>query len=414
MGSKSITLDESFEPILKRFKNEIELEEYLKPTGIILIRTNDGRILFTSDLWDTSIPHYRARYEARGIVYDPYEYKILAKPPISLKYYEHIKKQPVLDAFDAGKYSTIEEAKDGTSITLYSFGGRLQMGTAKSCDVSNADWVGGESFVSMFHQTAQCYPEFIKATELQLNENDILQWNIPTKYCVTLGFRNHNIHPDRSDPPAMWLLQIYNLETNQTESLPGFESLEAHKKIDLPSNFDDLIAKCNRNIMINSKQHFYGYILTESDTNDKIFMPSNLYTLYQYFFYSFKQEKDVVLQNNERYRYSILKNVLGNKDDSLILLETLIPNYADFIGKIKSFISLMTSRALTRLKDREYGNSEPWARFVDEILHFLRSDEPDLDVNNLETYKLVSDYIKDPKHTMTLLGLYKDYESDSK
>ena len=60
---------------------------------------------------------------------------------------------------------------------------------------------------------------------MTIDDSKNIHWNIPTNYCVTLGFRHNNIHPFKEDPMNVWLYQCIDRTTNVVHTLPQLNCL---------------------------------------------------------------------------------------------------------------------------------------------------------------------------------------------
>jgi len=389
-----------------------ELAEKLEPAGITVNRYDDGRIHFEVNLFDSSYKPYDVRYDAKGIVVDGIDKTFLAVPNRSFKYINMVKESDVVALFDKGLYNIIE-AYDGTNITFYNFNGELYAATAKSVDVSNFYWQGSKTFAEMFFEVAtSTNPDFVKAVALKLTSNGNLQWNIPETFSVTLGFRHHNIHPDTSDPQAIWFTRCVNRVTLLDEELPQLAALKRNKVVtDQFASYKELTQKADRDITLNHNDKLYGYILDSKNLLQTkglshIFIPSSLYKLYQHFFYAVERCKDDEISHSNRYLYSIFRNVLANNTNYLKVLIRLMPKYSDDIDKINIFIDSMINRILARALDSTVLEGTQYIEYVDEVIENIKKNEPDLDIKSMEANKLVNDVIRSVDNAYKLTELY--------
>ena len=403
----NVTLETDFYKLLNTYEID-DLQDILHKTGIIINRCPDGRVHFEVNLFDTSYKQYKVRYQSRGLVLDTIEKKFLAIPPPAFKYLDRIKESEVRNHYDNKKYRIVE-ANDGTNITIYKFNGETYASSSKSADISNYYWEGNKTFSQMLFEVAsRSNPQFLQDTNLKLTDRGILSWNIPEKYSVTIGFRHHNIHPDKSDPEKIWLVKCINRETLIDESIPELKSLERNK--DVTSDFntlDEILSKADRDVVLNHQDKVYGYILQSLDSDiDSVFIPSSLYKLYQHFFYSVQRNKDDELKHNDRYIYSVMRNVLSDHTNYINTLSRLIPEYGQLVDKINIFIDTLISRIIAKIHDNTIFNENIYTDFINKIIQEVKANESDLDIKSPEATKLINDYVKSIDNTYQLTHIY--------
>ena len=384
-----------------------DLQDILSNIGININKCQDGRVHFEVNLFDTSQKYHPLRYTARGMVIDSIEKKFLSIPPYPAKYIDNVKLADVKSVFDAGNYNVIE-AYDGTNVTLYQFNGETYASSAKSPDISNYFWQGNKTFSEMIFEVAtKTNPDFIKDTNLKLSNEGNLSWSIPENYCVTLGFRHHNIHPDKSDPEAIWLVRSVNRDTFLDVELPQLSNLKRNKVVSEVGTFDELLSTADRDITINHKEKLYGYILKPKGlVGEQVFVPSSLYKLYQHFFYSVERNKNDEIKHHNRYIYSIFRNLLSNNTNYLKVLCKLIPEYYEEIEKINIFIDTMVSRLLTHIHDNSIFVDTIYRELLDKVIQEVKENEPDLNVKSVEASKLLCDYIRSIENSYVLTEIY--------
>ena len=403
--------DSDFFALLTTFDME-ELIKLLKPAGIKVNQCTDGRVHFSVNLFDTSIKPYRVRYQCKGMVIDPIDNKFLSIPSIPFRYISTVKEADVKEFFDNKLYEVVA-AYDGTNLTIYNFNGETYASTSKSPDVSNYFWQGEKTFSQMlFEVSTKVNSEFVTATEMKVNNNGSLAWNIPEQYCVTLGFRHHNIHPDTTDPEDVWLIRCVNRNTMLDEDLAALQSLKRNKIVTNKfDSYSQLIQHADRDITLNHNDKLYGYILQSKDISKTqalsyIFIPSSLYKLYQHFFYSIERSKNDELKHHNRYIYSLFRNVLSDNNNYLRVLGRILPKYDEEIKEINVFLDNITTKILSRFYDITVFSNSDSTLFMDEIIADLRKNESDLDIKSIEATKLIGDYIRSPENTYKLTEIY--------
>ena len=412
MSNLSINTTTDFGEVLNTCKDYEELQQTLEPIGIHVTQTDDARVQFQVNQFDTSIPKYKIRYQCKGVILDELEHNVLSIPGLTHSYYDNIEKKLFSKIYEDKKYKVIK-AKDGTNVTLYNFNGLTCMATGKSCDVSNYYWEGSQTFSQMFYESAQTNPVFISQTNLQVTTSGNLSWNIPENYCITFGFRHHNIHQNINDQNDIWLVRCVDRHTGLDCQPPdGLNTLKTNESLtELDITLQDIIDKCNRDQSVDQEENFYGYILICQDPEvrfdlQRVFMPSTLYKTLQHFFYSFHKNKNDSLTHNNRYLYSIFLNILTNNTNYLKLLCELNPNYTDKIQQYNVFINNIATKTYTRLQDSEYGNDDEAVEFMDNLIQRLKQDETDIDVNSEVAAKLINDYVRYYQNAKVLVDLY--------
>ena len=407
----TINPDTDFGEVLSKCADYDELQQTLEPLNIEVSQTDDARVQFHVNLFDTSVKRHKIHYQCKGIILDELEHVMLSIPGITHSYYDNIEKKKLRELYEQDNYKLIK-ANDGTNITLYNFNGTTCMATGKSCDISNYYWEGDQTFAEMFYESAKRYPEFIQATELRINDSGTVSWNVPENYCVTFGFRHHNIHKNANDVNDIWLIRCIDrligtdiIPPSSLQTLPGNVFVE-----NLPS-FDDLVEKCNRDQFVDQEENFYGYILTGINPNtpfdlQRVFIPSTLYRTLQYFFYSFNKNKDDQLTHNNRYLYSIFRNILLNNKDYLKLLCKLDSTYVDKLQRYNIFIDMMATKIWTRFQNDEYANDDIAVEFMDMIIQQVKQEETDIIPDDPNTGKIINDFVRSHHNAKTLVDLY--------
>lgn len=406
----SIKPDTELSDVLSNCKDVDEFQETLKPLNIDVTQTDDARIHFRVNQFDTSIKKHKIHYQCKGLVLDGLEQTALAIPGRAHSYYEHVDKKKLKEIYDDGKYKIIK-ARDGTSVTLYHFNGSTYMSTGKCSDVSSYYWEGEQTFAQMFYESAQTNPEFISTTELKITETGNISWNVPENYSITLGFRHHNIHKNGNDNNAIWLVRCVDRNTGLDIITPdSLNALKTNEYIDTMI-YDEMVKKCERDQFVDQKENFYGYILICTDPDvqfdlQRVFISSTLYKTLQHFFYSFTKDKNDQLTHNNRYLYSIFRNILLNNSNYIKLLCKLDSDYVTDVQKYNIFINNVISKTCTRLQDAEYGSDDVSAKFMDQIINQIKKDEADVSPGDEIINKLVSDYVRSHHNAKTLVDLY--------
>ena len=405
-----LTKNTDFYDILKTYTDAESLTETLSPAKINIIKTDDCRLFFNSNTYDTSVSKYKVRYQARGVVLDELEHVFLSIPSLPLNYYENINKEQFKTLYESDCYNIIQ-ARDGTNVTLYNFNGVINMSTGRSYDISNYYWSGNQTFAQMFYEAAETNSQFIKDTQLKIAEDGHVRWNVPENYCVTLGFRHHNIHQNLNDKQDIWLVRAIDRIQNKDVIIPQLSNLKQNIILEEKLTLEEILKKCSRDQFLDQRENFYGYIFKSKNDNidldlDRVFLPSTLYKTLQYFFYSFYRNKKDVLTHENRYLYSIFKNILMNNDDYMKLLFRLHPIYSSKIQNYKNFIDLLISKCCSRFEDSTYGEITIFRDFINKIVTNIKKDESDIEPNSTASMKIINDYVKDHNNTKEIVDLY--------
>ena len=413
-----IFIDTDFYDILKICKDLEELQEYLSPAKIDIIKTHDGRVLFTTNMFDTSVKRYKIRYQSRGLILDELDNTILSIPSKCHSHYNNIIKNDIKKLYDTNRYSVVK-ARDGTTITIYNFNGTYHISTGRSSDITHYYWNGNKTFAQMFYESAQSNSDFIKSTNLCLTDTGNIKWNIPPNYCVTLGFRHQNIHQNKNDPNNVWLIRCYDKDKHEDIKHPNLSSLVENEYEEEDLTWQKLIQKCNRPQKTDQYENFYGYILVAkphltdppiSIDLERVFIPSTLYQTLQHFFYSFHKNLADSLDHQNRYIYSIFRNILLSNQNFLKLLYELDLSYEVKVQKYENFINMVATKVCSRFQDLESNKDNIYDEFITEIMNKLKKDENDLDINDPNSYKLINDYVRNSHNAKALTDIYLKYE----
>ena len=404
-----LKIDTDFNDILSNCSSE-QLDKYLNLAKIDLVKTHDGRVLYTTNLFDTSTLKYKIRYQTKGLILDELDNSIISIAAQPHSYYNNINKSILKKLYEEDNYSLVK-ARDGTTITIYNFDSTYYMSTGRSSDITNYYWNEDKTFAEMFYESAQTNPQFMKDTDLILTDTGYIKWNIPQHYCVTIGFRHHNIHRNRSDNDSVWFIYSYNKNTKKEEIPSNLSCLIANEYENEKIKWPELIEKCNRSQLVDQKENFYGYILTAKNTNipihlQKVFIPSILYQTLQHFFYSFNKNNDDILTHKNRYIYSIFRNILLNNNNFLTLLYQLDPNYQLDVMKYNNFINTIIPKISLRFQDSDSNTDNEYSDFIMLIHDRIKKDEHDFNINDSIAYKVISDYIRNISNSSVLCDLY--------
>jgi len=384
-----------------------ELDKY----EISIQTYTDGKALLIANLFDKSTSNIAIKYIARGLVYDQLKNDILSIPYRSVRHLDNCK-TTLVEEYMSKNYYDISLAQDGTTITLYEFEGNINIATGKSADVSQMFWNGDKTFSEMLYESIEnSCPDLIKDTKMTIDNSKNIHWNIPKNYCVTLGFRHHDIHPFKEDPMDVWLYQCIDRNTNVIHSLPQLKSLSKNTKLEKIS-YNDMIKKCNRNQRLNRIDIFYGYILDSNNENvlndyKKIFIPSSFYKLLMHFFYKSVGITDEQITHENRYQFNIFYNILNFNNDYISLLKENFTGFNKIIRGYIEFIDSIVVKICNTLQTNDQ-NTGIYKEFIDKITSRLLKNEKDINVNDISTNKVVKDYVYDTTYTLNIIKLYNN------
>lgn len=395
--------------ILEKFDDE-EIDRYLTKTKIDLIKTHDGRVLYTCNLFDTSVKKYNLRYQVKGLILDELDNSIISVSTQPHSYINNVNINQVKDLYEKDMYSIIL-AKDGTTITIYNFDGTYYMSTGRSNDITNYYWNGDKTFGELFYESCQSNPEFVKDVDLTLTNSGYINWNIPENYCITLGFKHNDIHRHNENSNDVWLIRSYNRKTKTEDLHQNLENLKSNEFVNKEISWSELISKCSREQILDQGENFYGYILQSNNKEiplylQKVFIPSTLYKTLQHFFYSFNKNVNDVLTHENRYTYSIFRNILLNNNNFIQLLYQIDPNYNIEVNKYTKFITELTSKISNRFTDEDSYKDSIFNEFITDTVQKIKKDEHDFNIEEQESYRIINDYVKNVKNAFTLCNLY--------
>lgn len=388
-----------------RNNDEEQLEQYLAIAKITTNKTHDGRMLFISNILDTSVKKYKIRYQTKSLILDSLDYSIICKSVVPHSYLTNVNKTTVMNLYNDNKYSVIK-AKDGTTITIYNFQNNYYIATSRSCDISNYYWNGNKTFMQMFYESAKTNPQFIEDTKLEITKDNTINWNVPEDYCVTLGFRHSEIHKNINDNNDVWLIQCYNRKLCKIEDIDILQNLHRNEKIN-NCTWNNIINSRTISLLENQHTNFYGYILYNDALDvpihlQKIFIPSTLYETLQYFFYS-PIKNDIKIDHKNRYNLCIIKNLLYNDAQVLSKLYQLDPNYQKEICTYNKIIDELVYKVISRFHDETYGINTVYNNFITMIYNTIKSSDLNFNINSNIAHKVVNDYVRDIKN-LNIIG----------
>ena len=363
-----------------------ELVNILNKTNIRTVKTHDGRILFCVNLFDNSVKKYKLRYQCKGLIIDSLDKSIISMPGSCHTYYHEIYKNKIKELYENDVYDVIK-ARDGTTVTIYNFEGIFYMATSRSHNVSNYYWNGEKNFAEMFYESLQSNTDFTKESEIHITNTGNIKWNIPSKYCVTLGFRHDNIHKNSNDKNSVWFIRCYNRETGTDEDLPIFDKMSKNEI--MPSmSWENVIKRCNNNQHIDMKENFYGCILIKKKSSkdipihlEKVFIPSLLYKTLKLFFYTFNKNNESDINHKNRYMYSIFYNIISENDDYISVLTQLNSSYEIDVKNYNLFLNKIIIKVSNRFTDVNIDKGDLFYKFVEDIYTKILKDESDFNIN---------------------------------
>ncbi len=362
-------------------------------TPIPSASSGDGRIMFVVDMFSSqhggstsSASQYMLRCQCRGIIVDLKTCHILAYPPRPLSNDYSVKKVNLL--LGEGKYRAYK-MRDGTSITLYKYKGRLCMGSASRIDISDSLWNEGMSFRDMFMEAASHHAEFMTATGLRMERSstgdNALAWSLSSRYSVTLGMRHHNIHQLRSNPEGLWFIRSYDTRDRRDVELPELSSLPKNEEIprsDMVSmTYDSLMRQCASSIedAIECRAFNYGFILQADPPLDgemarynRLALKSPLYLFVEDFSYRMmKYTKRVASTIEDRVMYSTIEALL--RGNSTRAISTLLPQYGEVTMQADRYINGVVKAIIDHMRGQKSKDS-----FVISVVNDIYTHEPDL------------------------------------
>jgi hypothetical protein len=290
----------------------------------------------------------------------------------------------------------VYDIRDGTTVTLYSHDGEWCMSTVNGIDVRNYRWTGGLTYAEALQEVATLYPEFSFDT-------------LDTNKCYTVGFRHADFHPLKTDPPAMWFIQAYDLVNGRVltgANLPDI-GIPRQELVELPalhpaplrtwlidqSNnaLADYVARWN---IDDPRPPHYGYLLRSTNGKPDLMIESSALRFIRSTMYDFpKDDRSADITHENRRGYAVLRAFLSPATRKTFL--SLFPQYVStfeafhklFATLVRAVVDKMRSPGTTTLVD---GLATVFAS------HIKRSMS--LDANNADTPSIVADIIIRPSN----------------
>ncbi len=265
---------------------------------------HEGRVMFVANI--RSSPPSSLTYEARSVIMDLRTLAIIAAPPPPMV--TDFNPRIVNKYLEQGKYRAYR-IRDGTVITLYTYKGRLCMGSASSMDISDQIGRGGLSFGTMFLEAASTDPTFMELSGLGTGNDGTLRWKLPRGISATLGFRHHSIHPLSSDPMGVWFIR-------SEISHPALLSLPRNEEISPPSAVGDPRREEGYGIFLEATHGFTG----DNAKYNRICLKSSLYLTIEQYIYrlvGFARRKSLLPE--QFIVFSVAEATMRGESDSTIL-----------------------------------------------------------------------------------------------
>lgn len=382
----------------KELYNSVEnIDEYLKPYHVYLKKYDDERLLFLSNLRDTSVPYHWIRSEFKGMVIDTITNKVICRHTKPHRYFNEV-------SIGNNRYKAFL-AEDGTQVALYFFDGVLAMGTNKSVDVTEFKWHGEQSMSELFYECMLNYPEFVSKTNFRSN-NRSLAWNLPTEYSISIGFHHQKIHPS-SAGKKLWFIGCVDNESGYELSLEEIASNEKlapllllPRNVEIPTH-NISFEKCMRSVEINKKDKFYGYILDVENVG-KVFMPSSYYSLISSIFYAHNADTDIIYTN--RYKHQIIYNILSNNIEGIEQIVDLSPDFKTTVEKVMADLNQIIVYVKMMIENG-IACENKYRRIVTCVIDDIMDNEPDILKNTPHIVKVITDYLYNNKYTKLVLDL---------
>lgn len=328
------------------------------------LNNNVQRVLLTSDRLHAEF-HRELSRECNGVVLEYPSWKVLSIP--SPMFNPKYRINDIIKHLD--KYS-IYEINDGTTVTLYWYGGKWCLSSTNGFDVSDYKWMGQFTYKDAIGVVAKQYPEFSFE-------------KLSKDHCYTIGFRHNEFHPLLTDPAKMWLIQVVDL-VKINAAVPALSTLQntdiglpLQTKAVLPNlSYSELMRwmqNRNRealNKYLNSVREggaicdiHYGYVLrcsTESlgsgsvaSANCNIILESELLKQIRYNMYNLPKRKyteAVLITSENRLEYTILRAFLNCSAKHLFI--TLFPQYVNYYHKYDAIFTKLSNRIVSALRNK--------------------------------------------------------------
>lgn len=344
------------------------------------------------------------QYMTRGLVIEVPSGKLLTYPRQSIVYGD-IQNNDKMEKLKNNICNyTVYAARDGTTVSLYTYKGSLCMATKSSWDISRNLWNGKISFAEMFYHAASKTEGVIKDLGLTITNNR-LSWNIPDNISVTFGMRHHAIHVLDSDPEYIWLINATNMDTLDDVTLPQLERVEKEIIISDPV-LHKMLLTCNTAIDValrsNNTQLTYGYILKSKTHN--MFLPSTLYDLLRTCLYEPVNSIPSYMGSN-RFMYNLISIMLLQKTNDIAKLVKLLPWIDGDIHRIQNFIQNLCDEVKKYLHSKCLNkNISALASRIGDIIAVNESDY--VLVLDTAQYDIIPSYIYGPDYISDIYNAF--------
>jgi hypothetical protein len=423
---------EEFLPELAALANKLDLTyTYEKNTNGRIIRVL-LRIKKNSNV------HPLVYYSCNGCVIDTVNWRVVSMPPLAFNK-QHI--YNIVDKFLMQDMYDIFKVVDGTIVTFYYWGNKWNIASSNGYDVSSYYWIGDLTYAEVIHDLfSRLYPDAIEQNGIKLIDNYLLDFNLDTNHCYTIGFRHHNFHPLLLDPECMWNVQHVNLTTKEVTygngllGIPNQTSMTLDKttkttsttndtpvKLDVVWSVDQLMSinKLSINNATKLQPSFnYGYILRSKDASvtkqlSNVLIESPLLRKIKKHVYEYPSNLfNQFINNKNRTEYIIIKNYFNKQEKNDII--QLYPQFSNVYTLLSKCISDTIACMIIIMKNKQANTNEqlPYKPCITilsyTLLKYITKYEA-IDPFSKDIESILRDYITNIEYVVLFINTINKY-----
>lgn len=347
----------------------------------------------------------------------------MSVPPLSFNKQHNY---TIVDKYLAQNLYDIYKVVDGTIVTLYYWGNRWNIASSNGYDVSSYYWIGDLTYAEVLYDLfSRLYPESIDKNGITLVDNFLLDFNLDTNFCYTIGFRHHNFHPLLLDPECVWNIQHVNLLTKEViyeNGLLGIpnqinidQSTECIKSVDQLTSINKL--SVNNAVKINPSFN-YGFILKSRDPSitkqfSSVLIESPLLRKIKNHIYDYPSNLlNQFINNKNRLEYVIIKNYFNKQEKNDII--QLYPQFNNVYTSLSKCINDTINCIITIMKNKQANtndqlNYKPCIITLSYALLKHISKHEALDPFNKDIESILKDYITNIEYIILFINTLSRY-----
>ena len=332
-------------------KSLSEIRTDVHKKGILSSYNDDGRMIFYTSknsrfLKFADNTQQNMWLECNGLVLDVKNMKPLVIPPPS--YVSNIDSYQVNDFIKEDLYD-IYHIEDGTIISLYYWGGKWNISTARGYNMSDVKW-GKLTYEEVLKDVLELYRIQLYKFYESLDKNR----------CYTFGFKHESMHPFKggaTDPiNKMWFVQSVELSTGSiSNKLDPKIGIPNQKKYTFPADKQKntktlfhTVCRCLE-YYLQSGVVNYGFILRSKDPDKTglythIILESSLLQKIRQLYYNINLSTRARELNYDREIYTVIYSYLNPNIGMLFI--NLFPQYTHMYQKLNGITNYLVNSIL--------------------------------------------------------------------